>query len=62
MQLQAFKLIVNDPDSILNPLTREVKEVGPDGEEVLFVCFLWGLPIKYETRNTNCISAFNIVS
>lgn len=31
---EAFKLIVNDPDSILNPLTREVKEVGPDGEEV----------------------------
>ncbi|KAL3521250.1 hypothetical protein ACH5RR_019399 [Cinchona calisaya] len=31
---EAFKLIVNDPDSILNSLTREVKEVGPDGQEV----------------------------
>ncbi|KAF9618338.1 hypothetical protein IFM89_000973 [Coptis chinensis] len=32
--LKAFKLIVNDPDSILNSLTREIKEVGPDGKEV----------------------------
>ncbi|CAA0834426.1 Eukaryotic translation initiation factor 2 subunit 1 [Striga hermonthica] len=31
---RAFKLIVTDPDSILDSLTREVKEVGPDGEEV----------------------------
>lgn len=31
---EAFKLIVADPDSILNTLTREVKEVGPEGEEV----------------------------
>ncbi|KAI3505101.1 hypothetical protein L1887_27006 [Cichorium endivia] len=31
---EAFKLIVNDPDSILNTLTREVKETGPDGNEV----------------------------
>ncbi|KAF9594024.1 hypothetical protein IFM89_026876 [Coptis chinensis] len=31
---EAFKLVVNDPDSILNTLTREVKEVGPDGQEV----------------------------
>lgn len=31
---EAFKLIVNDPDSILNSLTREVKEVGPDGNEI----------------------------
>ncbi|KAF6164859.1 hypothetical protein GIB67_017062 [Kingdonia uniflora] len=31
---EAFKLIVNDPDTILNTLTREVKEVGPDGQEV----------------------------
>ncbi|CAK9135824.1 unnamed protein product [Ilex paraguariensis] len=31
---EAFKLIVNDPDSILNSLTREVKEIGPDGQEV----------------------------
>ena len=33
--LQAFKLIVSDPDSVLNSLTREVKEVGPDGQEVV---------------------------
>ncbi|KAI8031134.1 hypothetical protein LOK49_LG01G00966 [Camellia lanceoleosa] len=31
---EAFKLIVNDPDSVLNSLTREVKETGPDGKEV----------------------------
>ncbi|KAG8390137.1 hypothetical protein BUALT_Bualt01G0052200 [Buddleja alternifolia] len=31
---EAFKLIVNDPDSILDSLTREVKEIGPDGQEV----------------------------
>ncbi|KAL6006172.1 hypothetical protein ACLOJK_040218 [Asimina triloba] len=30
----AFKLIVTDPDSVLNTLTREVKEIGPDGQEV----------------------------
>ncbi|KAL0321822.1 UNVERIFIED_CONTAM: Eukaryotic translation initiation factor 2 subunit alpha [Sesamum calycinum] len=29
---EAFKLIVNDPDSVLDSLTREVKEVGPDGQ------------------------------
>lgn len=31
---EAFKLIVNDPDSILNSLTREVTEVGPDGNTI----------------------------
>ncbi|KAF9596684.1 hypothetical protein IFM89_012883 [Coptis chinensis] len=31
---EAFRLIVNDPDSILNSLTRDIKEVGPDGKEV----------------------------
>ncbi|KAF5947809.1 hypothetical protein HYC85_013766 [Camellia sinensis] len=31
---EAFKLIVNDPDSVLNSLTREVKEIGLDGQEV----------------------------
>ncbi|XP_055831305.1 eukaryotic translation initiation factor 2 subunit alpha homolog isoform X2 [Solanum dulcamara] len=31
---EAFKLIVNDPDSVLNSLTREIKETGPDGQEV----------------------------
>uniref|UniRef100_A0A1D1XQK6 Eukaryotic translation initiation factor 2 subunit alpha n=2 Tax=Magnoliopsida TaxID=3398 RepID=A0A1D1XQK6_9ARAE len=31
---EAFKLIVTDPDSILDSLTREVKEIGPDGQEV----------------------------
>ncbi|CAL5415501.1 unnamed protein product [Camellia sinensis] len=32
--IEAFKLIVNDPDSVLNSLTRDVKEIGPDGQEV----------------------------
>ncbi|OAY79605.1 eukaryotic translation initiation factor 2 subunit alpha homolog [Ananas comosus] len=31
---EAFKLIVSDPDSVLDSLTREVKEVSPDGQEV----------------------------
>ncbi|RVX22755.1 Eukaryotic translation initiation factor 2 subunit alpha-like [Vitis vinifera] len=31
---EAFKLIVTDPDSVLNSLTREIKEIGPDGQEV----------------------------
>ncbi|PKA59060.1 hypothetical protein AXF42_Ash001153 [Apostasia shenzhenica] len=31
---EAFKLIVSDPDSLLDSLTKEVKEVGPDGQEV----------------------------
>ncbi|XP_059647792.1 eukaryotic translation initiation factor 2 subunit alpha homolog [Cornus florida] len=31
---EAFKLIVSDPDSIINTLTRVIKETGPDGEEV----------------------------
>ncbi|XP_052187544.1 eukaryotic translation initiation factor 2 subunit alpha homolog [Diospyros lotus] len=31
---EAFKVIVNDPDSVLNSLTREIKEIGPDGQEV----------------------------
>ncbi|KAL2333438.1 hypothetical protein Fmac_014651 [Flemingia macrophylla] len=31
---EAFKIIVTDPDTVLNTLTREVKEVGPDGQEV----------------------------
>ncbi|KAF9617686.1 hypothetical protein IFM89_037920, partial [Coptis chinensis] len=30
---EAFILIVNDPGSILNSLTRDIKEVGPDGKE-----------------------------
>ncbi|PQP97720.1 eukaryotic translation initiation factor 2 subunit alpha homolog [Prunus yedoensis var. nudiflora] len=30
----AFKIIVTDPDSVLSALTREVKETGPDGQEV----------------------------
>ncbi|KAF9593600.1 hypothetical protein IFM89_024251, partial [Coptis chinensis] len=29
-----MRLIVNDPDSILNSLTREIKAVDPDGKEV----------------------------
>ncbi|KAL6541629.1 hypothetical protein OROGR_011115 [Orobanche gracilis] len=31
---EAFKVVGNDPDSVLDSLTREVKEVGPDGQEV----------------------------
>ncbi|RZC89166.1 hypothetical protein C5167_030864, partial [Papaver somniferum] len=31
---ESFKLIVADPDTILDSLTREVKEDGPDGQEV----------------------------
>ncbi|PON51397.1 Translation initiation factor 2, alpha subunit [Parasponia andersonii] len=31
---EAFKIIVTDPDSVLSTLTREVKEIGPDGQEV----------------------------
>ncbi|MCO5573905.1 hypothetical protein L7F22_027680 [Adiantum nelumboides] len=31
---EAFKIIVTDPDSVLGGLTREVKEIGPDGVEV----------------------------
>lgn len=27
--------MVNDPDSVLDSLTREVIEVGPDGQEVV---------------------------
>lgn len=33
--MQAFKIIVTDPDSVLNALTREVQEIGPDGQEVV---------------------------
>ncbi|KAK9280489.1 hypothetical protein L1049_014181 [Liquidambar formosana] len=32
--VEAFKLVVTDPDSVLNSLTREIKEIGPDGQEV----------------------------
>ncbi|XP_010423469.1 PREDICTED: eukaryotic translation initiation factor 2 subunit alpha-like [Camelina sativa] len=31
---EAFKIVVTDPDSVFNALTREVKETGPDGVEV----------------------------
>ncbi|KAK2970824.1 hypothetical protein RJ640_014812 [Escallonia rubra] len=31
---EAFKLIVHDPNSVLNGLTREVKGIGPGGQEV----------------------------
>ncbi|KAK8939011.1 hypothetical protein KSP39_PZI011034 [Platanthera zijinensis] len=31
---EAFKVIVSDPDSVLDWMTKEVKEVGPDGQEV----------------------------
>lgn len=29
--------MVNDPNSVLDTLTREIVEVGPDGQEVVFV-------------------------
>ncbi|XP_026421917.1 eukaryotic translation initiation factor 2 subunit alpha homolog isoform X2 [Papaver somniferum] len=32
---EAFRLIVADPDTILNSLTRKVSEVGPDGQELM---------------------------
>lgn len=35
--VQAFKVVVTDPDTVLNALTREVKETGPDGQEVIRV-------------------------
>lgn len=35
--VQAFKVIVTDPDTVLSALTREVKETGPDGQEVICV-------------------------
>lgn len=35
LYMQAFKSIVNDPDSVLKSLTREVKHIGPDGKEVI---------------------------
>ncbi|GAV88084.1 S1 domain-containing protein/EIF_2_alpha domain-containing protein [Cephalotus follicularis] len=31
---EAFKIIVTDPDTVLNSLTSEVQEIGPDGHEV----------------------------
>jgi translation initiation factor 2 subunit 1 len=34
---EAFKLIVSDPDAILDALTYEEKETGPDGQEVVKV-------------------------
>ncbi|KAL0434044.1 UNVERIFIED_CONTAM: Eukaryotic translation initiation factor 2 subunit alpha [Sesamum latifolium] len=34
---EAFKLIVTDPDSVLNSLTREVEEIGYDGHKVIKV-------------------------
>ena len=48
-KVQAFKVMVNDPDSVLDSLTREVKEVGPDGQEVVFI------HIKKENKNLQFI-------
>ena len=31
---------MTDPDSVLNSLTREIKEIGPDGQEVMVVYLL----------------------
>lgn len=51
-KFQAFKLIVNDPDSILDSLTREVKEVGPNGEEVVLFHFWNGLSVLHNADIT----------
>jgi len=32
--MQAFRIAVTDPDTVLSPLMREIKEVGPDGKAV----------------------------
>ncbi|XWS38432.1 hypothetical protein CRYUN_Cryun19dG0131100 [Craigia yunnanensis] len=37
IDLEAFKIIVTDPDSVLNTLTCEVKKPCPDGQEVTVV-------------------------
>ncbi|XP_073304027.1 eukaryotic translation initiation factor 2 subunit alpha homolog isoform X2 [Primulina huaijiensis] len=34
IDLEAFKLIVSDPDSVLDPLTRRVEEINADGQKV----------------------------
>nr|XP_043629708.1 eukaryotic translation initiation factor 2 subunit alpha homolog [Erigeron canadensis] len=34
---EAFKCIVNDPDSVLKPLTRELRTIGADGRQVIKV-------------------------
>ncbi|XP_077210898.1 eukaryotic translation initiation factor 2 subunit alpha homolog isoform X2 [Tasmannia lanceolata] len=44
---EAFKLVFKDPDSVLNPLTREVKEVGPDGKQVTKVVPAMSEDVKY---------------
>ena len=44
--MQAFKIIVTDPDSVLNSLTREVKEAGPDGQEVALVQANWDVVLS----------------
>ncbi|KAJ0978419.1 hypothetical protein J5N97_013893 [Dioscorea zingiberensis] len=44
--IEVFRLIVSDPDSILDKLTREVKEVGTDGQEVTKVVLALTLEVK----------------
>ncbi|KAI3906277.1 hypothetical protein MKW92_026994 [Papaver armeniacum] len=44
---EAFKLILTDPDTILDSLTREVTEVGPDGQEVTKVLPALTEELKY---------------
>lgn len=38
--LQAFKLIVTDPDSVLSGLTKEIKEANGDEAEVGSIYFM----------------------
>ncbi|KAL2933377.1 Eukaryotic translation initiation factor 2 subunit alpha-like protein, partial [Bienertia sinuspersici] len=32
---EAFEMTTNDPNKILDPLTYDVKEIGPDGHEII---------------------------
>lgn len=60
--MQAFKVMVNDPNSVLDTLTREITEVGPDGQEVVFnpimiciylqssISFTWSFTSGYSFR------------
>nr|GEX13094.1 eukaryotic translation initiation factor 2 subunit alpha [Tanacetum cinerariifolium] len=43
---EAFELVVSDPDTILDSLTREVKETGADGKEVTKVVHALSKEVK----------------
>ncbi|KAK4855489.1 hypothetical protein QYF36_007900 [Acer negundo] len=47
IRIMAFKIIVTDPDTFLNTLTREVKETGP--YLCGCSCFLVPEPLKFST-------------